>query len=387
MVAVITLCGIYIFFADRKLRTKFLSKPYNKIAIAYLSLGTIYLVVQTLIQPDMTTLVGYAIDFRFILVFLALQLVELNKATINKMLITIGAILGTIAILQVFVLPYDALTFFGYDRPGINTSGMPPATHVVAPNSDMYRAQATLRGPNELGAYLILPIFLSAFAYAKTGRKLFIGLGVLSVAGLLLSFSRSAAIGLIAATGLYLLISRPKKPVIDRKKLLVVAVAGLILAAAIGWKTNTIQTVVLRQGTGEVNVVESNQGHIELSQKAAKDMLQNPLGHGLGQAGPSSALDNPAEAVISENYFLQVGLEMGILGFVLLIALHITVLKELYKKREEFLGYPILLTFMALIFTNMLLHTWADEVVAITVWTIIGLHLSVVAAKKDTTSK
>lgn len=377
LVAVISICGVIILINDRVIRKKFLSKTYNKIAIAYLLLGGIYLLVQRL---DFSALVGFAIDFRYILIFLSLQLVELNKKQITQMLVVIGSILGTLAIIQLLVLPPSFLTFFGYDKPGINTSGIPPAYHSVASGSSLNRAQATLRGPNELGAYLILSTFLGAFAYVKTKKKLFLGAGALSVAGLLLSYSRSAWIGIIVALVAYVVISRSKKGIKLNKQLVVAGIAAFALLGVIGWRTNTIQTVVLHHNP-EVTTVQSNQGHIDLSIQATEDIAYKPLGYGLGQAGPSSALDNPKEAKISENYFLQVGLEMGVIGMALFLALHLYVLKELYLLRNTKYGYPILLTFIALIVTNMLLHTWADEAVAITVWAVVAMQLSLSRVK------
>lgn len=363
---------------DKSLRTRFFAKVYNQIAVAYLVLGLVYLVVQAF---SLNSLIGFAIDFRFIVIFLSLQLVEIPKVRLTKSLLIIGSILGIFSLIQIFVLNPDFLTFFGYDVAGVNTAGIPPASHTVASGSELYRAQATLRGPNELGAYLILPLLIAVFGYLKTKTKSLLVLAGICFIGLLLSYSRSALLGLITGIVIYAAISRIKL----LKKIPIYAylfgVTLLVIASVLTWNSSTFQTVVLHNNP-DIQKVQSNEGHLQISKEAALDILDQPQGYGLGEAGPSSALDDPEQAKISENFFLQIGLELGIIGMALFIALHYFVLVALHKLRSQPLGYPILLTFIALILTNLLLHTWADEAISITIWALVATQLSLVGGQK-----
>lgn len=172
LVAIITIMSLYVLVKDKPTRVKFLDKRYNQIAIGYLLLCAIYLIFQ---RFSVNSLVGFAIDARYVLVFLSAQLLgskySKKNTTAFKALIIVAVITSLLAIVQVFLLPPNFLTHFGYDPIGINTAGIPPASHQVASGSDIYRAQAALRGPNVLGAYLILPTLLAMYLYLKKRSK------------------------------------------------------------------------------------------------------------------------------------------------------------------------------------------------------------------------
>lgn len=374
LVAVITVLSLYILVNDKSTRTKFLSKRYNQVAIGYLLLCGIYLIFQ---RFSLNSLVGFAIDVRYALVFLAAQLLGSHFSKKNtkafKVLLVVASVTALLAIIQILILPPNFLTHFGYDPVGINTAGIPPASHQVASGSSIYRAQAALRGPNVLGAYLILPTLLASYLYLKKRSKYYLILAALFVGAILLSYSRSALLGLIGAFGLYGTYSL--RNISKSTKFLVL---GLLLFSAIAfaglWENQRFQTVVLHNNP-EVTAIQSNQGHLELTRQSVEDISKKPLGYGLGKAGPSSALEDQTQAKISENYFLQVASEIGWLGFGLILALHLLVIQALWRKRDHPYVAPILLAFIALTFTNLLLHTWADEAVAITMWFFAGLVL------------
>lgn len=374
LIAVITVLSFAVLLKEQKLRQQFLAKTYNKIALLYVGLCSIYVIIQGL---NSTALVGFAIDARYVLIFLAAQVLGIQYVTQNKLawrlLLIVSLMTALLALIQVLLLPPDFLTYFGYDRVGVNTPGIPPASHQVASSSELYRAQSTLRGPNALGAYLILPTILSAWLHFKQRKINFLVIAGLCSVALVLSYSRSALLGLLFGVGLcaiYLLKDIPTR----FKYLGVVVVIIFGVFSVVLWENQRFQVVVLHNNP-EVVGVQSNQGHLELSLQAVRDVSQKPLGNGLGQAGPTSALDDQSKAVISENYFLQVAAEIGWLGFVLLVALHVLVIRELWLRRKDSYVVPVLLVFCGLVLTNLLLHTWADEAVAITMWFFVGLVL------------
>lgn len=377
LIGIMTLLAAYLLIKDASLRKAFLSKRYNQLALIYLALGLFYVVAHMFSN---TALIGFAIDFRFILVFLSVQLVAMDSAKTSRLLLVVGTMVAVLSLVQIFLLAPDFLTHFGYDPVGVNTPGIPPAYHAVAAESDLVRAQATLRGPNALGAFLILPIFISYFAYLKGKKKIYIAVGLLCLAGILLSYSRSAFLSLLLAFIAYGVYKNYKSLAKIPKKFTFILFVLMLVSLLMTWRTSVFQEVVLHNNP-EVNTIQSNEGHLRESQSAVKDMLSKPLGYGLGEAGPSSTLKNQAEGKISENYYLQVGLEMGLLGLGLILAIHYSVFRELLINRRKSLGLPVLLAFGALAISNLLLHNWADEVVAVTVWLFIGSQLSVMNNK------
>ena len=169
LIAVAVILAGYELLGNKKLLNLLWQKTYNKLAAAYILLLSIYVLSQ---KFSTVSIVGFALNARFILMFLVAQVLasHVTKTNINKLqraVIAVGAIIALLSVAQVFMLPKDLLMHIGYDGIGINTLGIPPAYHTVASGSDVVRAQATLRGPNVLGAYLLIPFFLLLEKYLR----------------------------------------------------------------------------------------------------------------------------------------------------------------------------------------------------------------------------
>ena len=383
LVAALGLAWMYGVMKDAKLRKLLLAPAYNRVALAYLLLCTLYVLIQRLTS---TAIVGYAINTRFVVMFLVAQMIMYYTPSastrLRKLCVAGAVVVATLAVLQITILPANLLTHFGYDPVGVNTPGIPPAAHRVAAESSLYRAQSTLRGPNVLGAYLILPIAFACYEYWYKKRKaMLIVAGALGV-GLLASYSRSALIGLALGALVWLALKLPKGYIRRYRYALAVMVLVTLLATPLLWRSKYFQTVVLHHNQ-DITAVQSNEGHLLLSQEAARSVLRDPLGDGLGSAGPSSALADQNDARIAENYYLQVGQEVGWLGFVLFIGLQVSVLVALWQRKQEAYALPVFIAMLALASTNLLLHTWSDEVVSIIAWTFAGLVLAPKWPKKS----
>jgi hypothetical protein len=63
------------------------------------------------------------------------------------------------------------------------------------------------------------------------------------------------------------------------------------------------------------------------------------------------------------------GVEMGVLGFVLFVMLTILILRKLPK------GSPVFLAFLGVSIAALFLHAWEDATVAYTVWILLGLFI------------
>ena len=120
----------------------------------------------------------------------------------------------------------------------------------------------------------------------------------------------------------------------------------------------------------------SSQGHFERSKDGIKYLLENPLGLGLGDAGPASNRFAPDFlGFIPENWFLQVGLESGFIGLITFILIIIFTIKALLKVNNHF-GLPLAIALFALCFHALFLHTFESSAVALTFWGLSGIALS-----------
>lgn len=121
----------------------------------------------------------------------------------------------------------------------------------------------------------------------------------------------------------------------------------------------------------------SNQNRTSALESGIHDVLHDPFGRGPGTAGPASVHNNhPAR--IAENYFLQIGQEVGWLGLALFLTINILLAKELWHRRDEpdRLALTLIVSLAGLTFVNMLSHAWADDTLAYIWWGLAGIALA-----------
>lgn len=284
--------------------------------------------------------------------------------------------------LQKFLLPYDFLRHFGYGK------GIIAAFHTIDNDPDLVRLQSTLRGPNPLGAYLVLTIpvlwFSKDGSWKQAKRWLLIAV---SVTVLFFTYSRSAEIGLALTLGLlaWWEINRRTSNLqglsLQRRQLAVFVSAILILVIGglyVFRNSQTVQETFLHDSPVVSSAQTSNEVRFESISKAASDVIHQPLGRGPGTAGPASARnDHPAR--ISENYFLQIGQEVGVIGITLFIAINILVAKELLRRRADMLARILLAALVGLTFVNLLSHAWADDTLSYLWWGLAGIAVAIPA--------
>lgn len=333
---------------------------------------------------------GFLFSTRFLLFFILAQVIASRVASIPErikhiVLIT-GTVLAGLAVIQTLLLPPTILQHIGYEPLGIETPGFPPAVTTLGEVDDFIRPQATLRGPNPLGAFLVLPFCLLVLIIAKEKKRDFKHIASLLLMGLalLFTFSRSAWIaafigsfGIILYTFRHSLRSLPKKWV-------ALGLAALIMVTIIGLTNKTVRVIVLREETGS-SIRLSDDIRSSLTKEAWKDVIKHPLGRGPGNAGPVSVLDMNDRGRIAENYFLQVAQETGWLGLVLFLGITFLLFIKLWALRSNPYALVAFTTLLGLTVANLTLHTWADESVSILWWSFAGAIIGTQRLKKGRT--
>lgn len=158
-----------------------------------------------------------------------------------------------------------------------------------------------------------------------------------------------------------------------RARLVLGAIAGLFVAVVVA-STTGLATRFLSVLTGDD---PSATGHREATAEALELVVSRPLGLGLG-SGPTVAGRDLSERVISENAYLQVGIEVGVLGMVLFVALLVLVVTQLLERARR--GGGLLVSGAAaaglgLALGGMFLHVWNDIPTAWTFWGLAGVAL------------
>jgi O-antigen ligase len=279
-------------------------------------------------------------------------------------------------LLQHFVLPVSFLSHVGYGPETI------PASQTVDQKPQYVRVQSTLRGANPLGAYLIVvlaALWVQAVSYKRQrllfGIVLFGGLTVL-----LFSYSRSAWLGAAIALVWMVWGTLPTRKV-RRAVLLAGAIVILLGASGLyGLRHNDlIQNTVFHTDERSSSIQSSNAARADSLKTAIKDIVREPLGRGPGTAGPAS-FRNLRPARIAENYYLQIGQEVGVIGLGLFIAINLIIGWRLWRLRQQPLALVLLASFVGLSVVSMLSHAWADDTLAYLWWGLTGLVLGSNAA-------
>jgi O-antigen ligase len=160
-----------------------------------------------------------------------------------------------------------------------------------------------------------------------------------------------------------------------RRRLLVASLAGTLLVVgflAVNWNTTFVQTTIRHRDPAESNNINSDDQRSSSIKNALSVITKNPQGTGVGTVNLASTYgENPT---IVENYYLQIGQELGVLGLAIFLAILVMVALKLWQIRaKNILAVALLSGFIGLAFVNMLLPSWGDETVSMLWWGLAGI--------------
>lgn len=328
-------------------------------------------------------LYGLLLDGRFLAFFAVTWLItrydDLLLRYWQRLLLVPGAIVIAFATLEYSVLPHDFLRHFGYGPTTI------PPTATVDQQAAYQRVQASLRGPNPLGAYLV--VVLSAVAARllrfTRHRAWLIAVYVLGLGALAFTFSRSAWLGMLAA--MLWLIWVSLRSARARGAVLIVIAAILVGfgVTALALRHNArFENVFFHTSQQSHSSQSSNAGHSAALKGGIHDIVHQPWGGGTGTAGPASAYNNhPAR--IAENYYVQLGQEGGLIVLGVFVAINVLVVLRLWRRRGHLLAISLLAGFIGVTVVNMLMHGWADDTLSYIWWGLAGVAIALPVGVDD----
>lgn len=309
-------------------------------------------------------------------------------SSVIKVILSISTIVAVLGLVQ-FILPGDILTHAGYSL----ERGARAVFYIDDNQSLPHRIMSTLREPNALGAYLIVPAAALAVLFLKvrssSQQYMLAGLLAIHVLAIFLTFSRSAWLALAVTMCLVawwqyknwlLSFIRRFWPVVT----VLLLVCGTVLFSM--RDTAFFQQYVIHSNPAEqVEDLDSNDYHTLLVRQGIQGIINEPFGHGPGTAGLAS-IQNPHGGQLTENYYVQIGYELGIVGLVLFIAAQAWIYWRLHK-RHDYIGVILCASFWGYVVTNMLLHTWSNEAVALQWWLLAGYALAAGSIAKQVPHK
>jgi len=373
---------------------------------------------------------GLKYDFFPLVAFIVLRRVQWSewfRVLLIRVILMIGALVAAFGVLTFFV-PQSFFAMLGYsDLHSLYLPGGPLAAFQQIGESGVRRIQSTMSGPNQLGLWLLLPWSVGVLEFLATfdqphrlirlifpqngsGRpRWFYGVYLLLIGtALLLTFSRSAwiAAAVIALTAVWMQFSVKEAA---RHLLRVTGLSVMCLLLVVVLAPNTLIRL------------SSSRDHLLKPLHAMKVMQENPLGLGLGAAGPASnrvsdacvfldagadtawAADRPDLCVfagdvqvqpeepacncpfVTENWYLQIGTELGFIGMILFMLLTLTILRRLYvpnantDEPNDILSPEVFLPFLGISVAAIFLHSWEGAAVAYSLW----LMAAVAFAKRE----
>jgi len=384
LLALCTISAIYLIATDHKIRSHTLTRRLVWLIFAYMLLSVVWGLL-ALNQHDVNAkALGYGliVNLRFLVFFLVAWTVALRLTRLRanwQWLVYWPAVAVVVfGLLQIFVLPNDFLGHFGYNASTI------PAIETINHNQHYVRFFSTLRGANPLGAYLVIPISLVAVLLARGRRDWRQGLFLAAaLVVLFFTFSRSAWVGaglsLITVFFLGRLSRRSQRIGLAIGAGLVVIGAGL--ATGLRHDIN-FENFVLHSQTNSAVPTTSDQGHLSALRSGLSDLRRQPLGDGPGTAGPASVYnDHPAR--IAENYYIQIGQEVGWLGLAMFLLINLGVGYLLFLRRADPLALSLFASLIGITFINMLSHAWTDDTLAYVWWGLAGIAMVQISKPQD----
>jgi O-antigen ligase len=246
-------------------------------------------------------------------------------------------------------------------------------------NPDYIRYASFLRGANPLGAYLLIPFSVITVFLVRGRRDLrFVALWAATIAMLFFSYSRAAWLGGIVVFIVIIPLTGLRSPRVRRGLFLglpLVIISLSVLAIALHHNARFQNTFLHTQNHSRV-AATSDAGHASATKAGFLDLVHHPLGSGPGTAGPASVYNNhPAR--IAENYFIQVGQEVGWLGLAIFLLINCGVGYLLWVRRDDPLALALFASLLGLSIVNFLSHGWADDTLAYVWWGLAGIAVSI----------
>lgn len=376
---------IFVEFFSARPSTRLKLYALDWFILALLLPSFFWLLMELLSEKD-RAVAAWALGFRYdVLPWIFLFFLRRVEWAFPEKLIKI--FFGSAAVVLIFglahalVLPKDFLTHFGYSNyqgEFVTALGV-PACQFLEHTGRFCRAISTFGGPTRYGTYLLLVVGMLIYRGMGNGKwkmenvhiKWQMVLVFLGLINILLTFSRSIWIGLFAMGSFafyfkLVLRSEPAKPdsslglaaplcgarrlfsmFATTIALLFVGFLGLQIFGSTGeqeknWPPPILKTIFVRES--------STDAHAALLKKGLRVAAENPLGIGLGKVGPASV--RYGEKFLTENWYLQIAIEMGWLGLLIFLGMLAAISRELLQTGKTGLFLALLGISVAALFTH-----------------------------------
>ena len=321
----------------------------------------------------MQWLLGIRFDVMPLVLFLCVRHVPWEKVNrIRGAAILAGTVVVVFGLLLAFALPKDFLMHLGYSdyqgehRPDTAITGC----QYLESTDAVCRAISTFGAPTRYGTYLLLLLGLIAplLVYKNKFRPYMSALAILIAGSVVATYSRSIWLGAFVMGVAWLMLELEWK---ERVRVLTILAIGLAVAGgSLAWQVShngnsLLKTILVRNiSTGQ---------HIVMGKEGLQKALQHPLGMGLGTSGPATVYTQKS---LTENWYLQIAIELGVLGLGLFLAIHFLLCKYHLADAHDWRKKGLFLSLIGIAAAGLLTHAFEETTTVIMLYGFAGIYLS-----------
>ena len=306
--------------------------------------------------------------------------------------------ISTFAILSIFLPWYifwDISTLssmFGYSSE-VSTYTANQCISFAQNVNGQHRFQGTFGGPIRFSVFLTIigSLFtwwtLSNTNFSQKQKYILLSLATIFILpAIFFSYSKTSLLGVLFAVIVFSFLNYKyihKKEITRRfyMRLFALCMAPIALVALLKWE------LFLHLGA-VINRLENLSKSIEM-------FFYNPIGYGLGIAGPASQIGNSIESAgnwqiatstthtihkfLPENWYVQILLEQGIIWFALFVSLIVLIwyrLVDRIKKHRDYLSIGITTAYFALCFMALFTHAFEEAATSYILFFFIWIILA-----------
>lgn len=390
---------------QRKIRAK--AYRFDLWLAALVLLGAAYILVSATVSIGVF---GFRNYFEPLAVFFLARLTPFTRRDMTRLLLLLAGVAAVVALFGIYqarFIDFPTMVGMGY----LDEFGNLPFAFKTALQDGVPRPRAisTVTGPNQLAIYLNIFILLTGYALVRLRSGAFRSLGrkavlvvllAVYVLCLLLTYSRGGLLALavsLLGTGLIVVYERGIKRTwheLIHNRWLWLAMAAAVVVAIGGLLATGFARRIWRGLTGQDPAAL---GHLASLNDALGFVTYNPLGVGMGMAGPRALrFLQDAQILHTESTYFQFGMELGLFGMALLLIVLLSLVATLWRMRQrqlaagdaggKLLVEVALVTWLGALAVFAVTPLMQNFLVAAYLWLIAGLAFHVDAYRGDVSS-
>lgn len=384
----VVLAGARGFYASGRRADK-----VDRLALGFVALAAVYLLLGPTIVPGAPSsmsvrLLAFRQDAGFVLVLLGARHAPLPPgfmARAGRATLAVATVVGAVCIFEAldssgwnrFVV--NTVKYTRYESEVLNTKPLnynDIRIYGTIGGTQIVRAGSVFLSALTCGFYLVLgfAVGLERTVRGRSSPLLIVSLALIG-AGLLLTQTRSAILAALIVAFLAF------QPSAGRRRHWRTQLGILVAALALMAVPAVVSTGLAHRVAGTGNSADqSSASHVSALATGLHTLEHHPLGLGLGtSAGTGQRFATQTAApVIPENNYLELGIELGVLGTLVFVALTVALLLALRRAARQVPEGALSAAMAAvagLAVAALFLQPWIDFSVDWTVWAIAGAAL------------